>query len=69
MNTVYIKINSFIFQVWYAAVTQSFFSLSVGFGPIISYSSHNQFEHNTYRDALIISVSTYIFYILVIFGT
>lgn len=44
------------FQVWYAAVTQSFFSLSVGFGAIINYSSYNRFEHNVYRDALIISV-------------
>jgi len=43
-------------KVWYAAVTQSFFSLSVGFGSIITYSSYNKFSHNTYRDALIISV-------------
>ncbi len=36
-------------QVWYAAVTQSFFSLSVGFGSIIMYSSYNPFTHNVYR--------------------
>ena len=29
--------------VWYAAVTQSFFSLGVGFGVIITYSSYNRF--------------------------
>ena len=42
-------------KVWYAAVTQSFFSLSVGFGALFTYSSYNGFRHNVYRDALIIS--------------
>ena len=42
-------------KVWYAAVTQSFFSLSVGFGTLTTYSSYNKFRHNTNRDALIIS--------------
>jgi len=42
-------------QVWYAAVTQSFFSLSVGFGSVITFSSYNKFEHNIYKDANIIS--------------
>merc|ERR1719319_742066 len=41
--------------VWYAAVTQSFFSLSIGFGSLVTYSSYNKFSHNTNRDALIIS--------------
>jgi len=35
--------------VWYAAVTQCFFSLSVCFGSIITYSSHNNFKYNIYR--------------------
>lgn len=43
-------------QVWYAAVGQSFFSLSVGFGSIIMFASYNKFDHNIYRDATIISV-------------
>lgn len=43
--------------VWYAAVDQSFFSLSVGFGSIIMFSSYNAFRHNVYRDAAIISVT------------
>ena len=30
------------FQTWYEAVVQSFFSLSVGFGALITYSSYNQ---------------------------
>ncbi|KAH0947338.1 hypothetical protein HN011_003803 [Eciton burchellii] len=41
--------------VWYAAVTQCFFSLSVCFGSIITYSSHNNFKHNIYRDVMIIT--------------
>ncbi|KAK7081863.1 hypothetical protein SK128_003055 [Halocaridina rubra] len=44
-------------QVWYAAVSQSFFSLSVGFGSITMFSSYNSFRHNVYRDAAIISVT------------
>ena len=44
-------------KVWYAAVVQSFFSLSLGFGALMTYSSYNRFRHNTYRDAVIISVA------------
>merc|ERR1719188_2891461 len=47
----------FVVQTWYEAVVQSFFSLSVGFGALITYSSYNQFSHNVYRDALIISIA------------
>ena len=43
--------------MWYAAVTQSFFSLSVGFGTLTTYSSYNKFRHNTNKDALIISIA------------
>ncbi|XP_031829549.2 sodium-dependent nutrient amino acid transporter 1 [Nomia melanderi] len=42
-------------SVWYAAVTQCFFSLSVCFGSIITYSSHNDFKHNIYRDVMIVT--------------
>ncbi|KAA0194672.1 nutrient amino acid transporter 1-like [Hyalella azteca] len=42
-------------KVWYAALSQSFFSLSVGFGSIIMFASYNDFRHNVYRDATIIS--------------
>ena len=38
-------------QVWYAAVNQCFFSLSVGFGPIVSFASYNSFRHPIYRYA------------------
>lgn len=36
-------------EVWYAAVTQCFFSLGVCFGGLITYSSYNDFRHNMYR--------------------
>lgn len=45
----------FDIKVWYAAVTQVFFSLSVCFGNIIMYSSYNKFGHNVYRDANIVT--------------
>ncbi|ODM95691.1 Sodium-dependent nutrient amino acid transporter 1, partial [Orchesella cincta] len=41
--------------VWYAAVSQCFFSLTTGFGPIIMFSSYNPFRQDVYKDALIIS--------------
>lgn len=43
-------------DVWYAAVTQCFFSLSVCFGNIIMYSSYNRFGHNIYRDATVVTL-------------
>ncbi|XP_040164029.1 sodium-dependent nutrient amino acid transporter 1-like isoform X1 [Anopheles arabiensis] len=42
-------------EVWYEAVTQCFFSLSVCYGGIIAYSSFNNFSNNVHRDAVIIS--------------
>ena len=44
-------------RVWYAAVTQSFYSLSIGFGTLSTFSSFNRFRHNIYRDASIISLA------------
>ncbi|XP_026317515.1 sodium-dependent nutrient amino acid transporter 1-like [Hyposmocoma kahamanoa] len=42
-------------DVWYAAVTQVFFSLSVCTGAIIMFSSYNAFRANVYRDAMIVT--------------
>uniref|UniRef100_A0A182IPK4 Transporter n=1 Tax=Anopheles atroparvus TaxID=41427 RepID=A0A182IPK4_ANOAO len=42
-------------QVWYEAVTQCFFSLTICFGGLIVYSSFNDFSNNIYRHALIIT--------------
>lgn len=44
-------------DVWSAAVTQCFFSLSVGFGVISMLASFNGFRHNVARDATIISIA------------
>nr|CAD7455001.1 unnamed protein product [Timema tahoe] len=37
-------------NVWYAAVTQAFFSLNVGFGSLIMYSSYNNFNENIHSN-------------------
>lgn len=42
-------------KVWYAATTQVFYSLSVGMGSITMFSSYNKFNHNIYRDAMIVT--------------
>ncbi|XP_076341500.1 sodium-dependent nutrient amino acid transporter 1-like isoform X3 [Tachypleus tridentatus] len=43
-------------EVWYRACEQSFFSLAVGYGTLVMYSSYNEFRNNVNRDAIIISV-------------
>uniref|UniRef100_A0A499FUW7 Transporter n=1 Tax=Anopheles farauti TaxID=69004 RepID=A0A499FUW7_9DIPT len=42
-------------EVWYAAVTQCFFSLTISLGSVIVFASYNSFTTNIYRDAMIIS--------------
>ncbi|CAH2261013.1 jg10791 [Pararge aegeria aegeria] len=42
-------------RVWYAAVTQVFFSLSVCSGTLIMFSSYNGFKQNVYRDSMIVT--------------
>ncbi|XP_017884390.1 sodium-dependent nutrient amino acid transporter 1-like [Ceratina calcarata] len=41
--------------VWYSAITQCFFSLSVCFGPILTYSSYSNFRHKLSRDVMIVT--------------
>ncbi|XP_058456380.1 sodium-dependent nutrient amino acid transporter 1-like [Malaya genurostris] len=43
-------------DVWYAAIGQCFFSLTVGLGAVIVFSSFNNFSSHIYRDATIISI-------------
>ncbi|XP_052740397.1 sodium-dependent nutrient amino acid transporter 1-like [Bicyclus anynana] len=42
-------------RVWYAAITQVFFSLSVCSGTLIMFSSFNGFKQNVYRDSMIVT--------------
>ncbi|XP_073829598.1 sodium-dependent nutrient amino acid transporter 1-like [Musca autumnalis] len=42
-------------KVWKEAVVQCFFSLAVGLGPIVMFSSYNKFNHNSHRDAIIVT--------------
>ena len=50
-----LKITVFSFQVWFAAVNQAFFSLSIGFGVVGTLASYNHFRNNVYLDAAVIS--------------
>ncbi|CAG7723874.1 unnamed protein product [Allacma fusca] len=42
-------------NVWFQAVQQCFFSLGMGFGPVIVFGSYNNFRHNISRDVWIVS--------------
>lgn len=36
-------------MIWYHAVAQCFFSLTVCFGAVVMFASHNKFDHDVYR--------------------
>jgi SNF family Na+-dependent transporter len=38
------------FQVWFDAVVQCFYSVGVGYGTIITFSSYNPFNYNNHKD-------------------
>ncbi|XP_060748451.1 sodium-dependent neutral amino acid transporter B(0)AT2 [Tachysurus vachellii] len=42
-------------QVWRQAATQVFFSLGLGYGSVIAYSSYNPINNNCHRDAFMVS--------------
>ncbi|XP_053966359.1 sodium-dependent nutrient amino acid transporter 1 isoform X1 [Anastrepha ludens] len=42
-------------EVWYAAITQMFFSLAICFGTLIMYASYNNFHKRVHKDVLIIT--------------
>ncbi|KAL5286509.1 hypothetical protein ACFFRR_007883 [Megaselia abdita] len=42
-------------KVWFAAITQMFFSLAICFGTLVMYASFNNFRKQVYRDVIIIT--------------
>ena len=42
-------------KVWYSALKQLFFSLGISAGMVVNYAAYNPFNHDIYRDGLILS--------------
>ena len=58
-------------QTWLRAGTQIFFSLGLGFGGLIAYSSYNPANNNLKRDAIFVAItncSTSVFAGIIIFA-
>ena len=49
-------LSRFFFKVWADAAGQIFFSLSVGMGGLMTFSSYNKFNNNVFRDTLIVTI-------------
>lgn len=45
-----------VFQVWVDAASQVFYSLTLGFGVMLTFASYNDRSNNLFRDALLISI-------------
>ncbi|XP_077539530.1 sodium- and chloride-dependent GABA transporter 1-like [Haemaphysalis longicornis] len=43
-------------QVWIAAGTQVFYTFGIGFGSVIALGSYNKFNHNFFRDSMVLCV-------------
>ncbi|XP_034538153.1 sodium- and chloride-dependent neutral and basic amino acid transporter B(0+) isoform X2 [Notolabrus celidotus] len=44
-------------QVWKDAATQTFFSLSIGWGGVMTLASYNNFNNNMFKDAFIVTLT------------
>ena len=45
-------------KVWVDAASQIFFSLGVGLGSSLTFSSYNKYNHNIYRDTLLMTINS-----------
>ncbi|XP_037304232.1 sodium- and chloride-dependent neutral and basic amino acid transporter B(0+) [Pungitius pungitius] len=44
-------------QVWKDAATQTFYSLSIGWGGVMTLASYNNFHNNVFKDAFVVSLT------------
>ncbi|XP_068171434.1 sodium- and chloride-dependent neutral and basic amino acid transporter B(0+)-like [Antennarius striatus] len=44
-------------QVWKDAATQTFYSLSIGWGGVMTLASYNNFHNNVFKDSFIVSIT------------
>lgn len=49
--------NLVVLQVWKDAATQTFYSLSIGWGGLMTLSSYNNFHNNVFKDSFVVSLT------------
>lgn len=52
-----IKTMNMCFKVWKDAATQTFYSLSIGWGGVMTLASYNTFHNNVFKDAFVVSLT------------
>lgn len=47
----------FFIKVWKDAATQTFYSLSIGWGGVMTLSSYNNFHNNMFKDTFVVTLT------------
>lgn len=46
-----------MFKIWKDAATQTFYSLSIGWGGVMTLASYNKFNNNVFKDSFVVTLT------------